>query len=129
MLHEECHYLRHGDNMSKNEMLVNWYKWVALRRVDSLASRKEVFRRMDVLLNILNDTTLPEKTRVAALANYLDISSEVEAPKNLKKKVAKAARFVFNDNKVFELFQIYYGKFEDSSSPLTLEEHEVSFEG
>jgi len=129
MLHEECHYSIHGDNMSKNEMLVNWYKRVALRKVDSLASRKEVYSRMKILLNILNNITLPEKVRVAALANYLDISSEVEAPKNLEKKIDKGVQFVFNDKKVFELFQIYYGKFEDSSSPLTLEENEVSLEG
>lgn len=126
MIHEECHYRDHKYNLSKEEMLINWYKWVALRKVDTSGQRSGIMLQLETLRKILKDTSLSSETRVAAFTNFFIGVSEIPGLSTVYRDSTKYPSFMVEDRNALDLFKIYYAKIKDSSSPLILDETEVS---
>jgi RNA-directed DNA polymerase len=112
MLHEECHYAIHKENVSKEELLSNWYKAVALKEANSADSRQEIVRRMEVLRTVICDPAFPQYIRAMAAINLSKTVKEEEIPlsKQLQKKNLIAFSNIFKDKAVFQFFKNYYLK-------------------
>lgn len=69
LLHEECHYAIHKINVSKEELLCNWYKAVALKDANSMDDRLDIVKRMEVLRAVIRDPAFSEYVRAMAAIN------------------------------------------------------------